>query len=147
MGIYKISTFSEYSHDSYQIKVNQAYNNMLVNSLPLHTPTAPGVGSNGQLFCFSEIGHAAYQNNGNEALITSQANILLFYTHSTLGVALQGRIVLFLFFVGLLKVVMLVLNIFSSNWYIQYNTFLNHTNIRIRTEVLHVVYQNKWKEV
>ena len=31
------STFSEYGHVAYQIKGNEAYNNMLANSLVLHS--------------------------------------------------------------------------------------------------------------
>ena len=34
----KSTFFSEYGHVLYQIKGNDAYNNMLANSLPLHTP-------------------------------------------------------------------------------------------------------------
>ena len=47
------STFSEYGHVAYQMKGNEAYNNML-NSLPVHTPLTPGVGSKGQFVFFSE---------------------------------------------------------------------------------------------
>ena len=42
------------------IEGNEAYNNMQVNTFPLHTPSAPGVGSRGQNF-FSENGDVAYQ--------------------------------------------------------------------------------------
>ena len=39
------STFSEYGHVvAYQIKWNEAYNNMIANVLPLHTPLTPQVG-------------------------------------------------------------------------------------------------------
>ena len=34
-----------YGHVAYQMKGNEAYNNMLANILPLHTPVTPGVGS------------------------------------------------------------------------------------------------------
>ena len=33
---------SEYGHDAYQIKGNEAYNNMLVNILSLHTTSKSG---------------------------------------------------------------------------------------------------------
>ena len=38
------STFSEYGHVAYQIKGNEAYNNMLANVLLLCTPLTPQVG-------------------------------------------------------------------------------------------------------
>ena len=63
------------------IKGNETYNNMLANSLPLHTPLTSRVGSNGQLFFFSESCHVAYQINRNEADNTMQANILLLHAH------------------------------------------------------------------
>ena len=37
--------FLEYGHFAYKIKGNEAYNNMLTNILPLHTPLTPGVES------------------------------------------------------------------------------------------------------
>ena len=40
-------TFSEYGHVAYQIKENEAFNNMLVNILLLYLPLTPGVGSKG----------------------------------------------------------------------------------------------------
>ena len=52
-------TFSEYGHVAYQIKGNEAYNNMLVNILLLHLPLIPGVGSKGVFFFFSESSHVA----------------------------------------------------------------------------------------
>ena len=61
------STFSEYGHVAYQIKGNEAYNNMLANILPFHTPLTPGLGSKGQFLFFSESSHVAYQIKGNEA--------------------------------------------------------------------------------
>ena len=39
--------FSEYGHVAYQSKGNKMCN-MRANSLPLHTPSIPGVGSKGQ---------------------------------------------------------------------------------------------------
>ena len=46
------STVSEYGHVAYQIKENEAYNNML-NNLPLHTPLIPWQGSKIVFFFFS----------------------------------------------------------------------------------------------
>ena len=46
------STVSEYCHVAYQIKENEAYNNMLANILPLYTPLTRGVGSKGHFFRF-----------------------------------------------------------------------------------------------
>ena len=57
IGIYKI--FLEYGHVIYQIKGNEAYNNMLANMLSLYTPMTSGVCQRAMLF--------AYQINGNEA--------------------------------------------------------------------------------
>ena len=42
ISLYKINFFSEYGHVLYQIKGNDAYNNILANSLPLHTPIGFG---------------------------------------------------------------------------------------------------------
>ena len=45
------STFSEYCHVAYQIKGNEAHNDMLANIPPYsHTIDPDGVGSNGQIF-------------------------------------------------------------------------------------------------
>ena len=44
-------TFSEYVHVAYQIKGDEAYNNMLAKVLPLHTSLTPG-GSKGHFFVF-----------------------------------------------------------------------------------------------
>ena len=38
--------FLKYGHVAYQNKGNKAYNSMLANIFPLHTPLTPGVGSN-----------------------------------------------------------------------------------------------------
>ena len=48
-------TFSEYGHVAYQIKGNEAYNNMKVNILPQHLPLTPGVGSKGYFFPFVKV--------------------------------------------------------------------------------------------
>ena len=45
------STFAGYGH-VYQIKGNEAYNNMLANLLPLHTPLTPGMVSKCQCVLF-----------------------------------------------------------------------------------------------
>ena len=66
-----------------KLKGNEAYNNMLANVLPLHTPLTPGVGSKGQFFFFSESNHIACKINGNEAENTLQAYILPFCTPMT----------------------------------------------------------------
>ena len=44
------TTFSEYGHVAYPIKGNEAYNDKLVNMLPLHTPLTPGWGQKGHFF-------------------------------------------------------------------------------------------------
>ena len=67
--------FSEYCHAAYQIKGNEAYNNMLVNVLPLRTPLTSVEGSKGH-FLFFESCQVACQVNGNEAENTMQANSL-----------------------------------------------------------------------
>ena len=46
------STFSEYGHVAYQIKGNEACNNMLANSLVLHLPLTPGMGQRVNFFSF-----------------------------------------------------------------------------------------------
>ena len=46
---------------AYQIEGNEAYNSMLVNSLPYHTLSIPGV----KTFFFSAGGHVAYQIKEN----------------------------------------------------------------------------------
>ena len=51
IGLFK-TTFSEYGHVAYQIKGNEAYNNMLANILSLLTPLTPGMGSKGHFFLF-----------------------------------------------------------------------------------------------
>ena len=66
-----------------KVKGNEAYNNMLANVLPLHTPVTPGVGSKGQFFVFSESNHVACKIKGNEAETTLQTYILPFCTPTT----------------------------------------------------------------
>ena len=56
-----LNQFSEYGHVAYQIKGNEAYNNKLVNCLPLHTPLTPG-GIQKVILFFSESSHVAIQN-------------------------------------------------------------------------------------
>ena len=58
------SFFSEYGLVAYQIKRNNAYNNMIANNLPADTPSTTGVGV--KTF-FSESSHVAYQFKGNGA--------------------------------------------------------------------------------
>ena len=50
-------TFSKSSHVAYQIKGNETYDNMLANSLPVHTPFTPGWGLR------SADSHVAYKMN------------------------------------------------------------------------------------
>ena len=82
----------EYGHVAYQIKENDTYNNTQENSLPLHTPSTPGMGSNGYFFSESTYNHVAYPINRNEALNTMQANILHFYTPSTPGLSQKSKL-------------------------------------------------------
>ena len=56
------STFSEFGHVAYQIKRNEAYNNMLVNILP-----QPLVGVKRSFFIFSESSNVSNQINENAA--------------------------------------------------------------------------------
>ena len=56
MGKAKIINFSpEYGHVTYQIKGNEAYNNMQANVFPLNIPSTLGVGSKGQNKLFSGV--------------------------------------------------------------------------------------------
>ena len=48
----KKTLFSEYGHVAYQFKGNEAYNDMLVNTLTIHALSTPGVRSKGQFFFF-----------------------------------------------------------------------------------------------
>ena len=47
---HKLKIDFEYGHVAYQIKGNEVYNNMPANSLPVHSPLTPGVGSKGHFF-------------------------------------------------------------------------------------------------
>ena len=58
-------TFSEYGHVAYQIKAEDAGNNMVANIVPTDTLSAQGVGSKGQTIYFCESSHVAYQIKGN----------------------------------------------------------------------------------
>ena len=58
------STFSVYGRFAYQIKENEACNNMLANILPLHPPLIPGFGSKGHFFSLLKV--VIYQINRNE---------------------------------------------------------------------------------
>ena len=49
------NNFSEYGHVAYQIKENEAYNNMVANNLHLHKPFTPGVGSKGNFLPFLKV--------------------------------------------------------------------------------------------
>ena len=60
------STYSDYGHVSYQIKRNEAYNNVLANNLPLRTHSALGVGLKATFF-FCGSSPIAYQTHANEA--------------------------------------------------------------------------------
>ena len=51
----KINFFSEYGHVAYQIKENEAYNNILAYSLPLHTPLTLGWGQKVKHFSFLKV--------------------------------------------------------------------------------------------
>ena len=52
-----ISTFSEYGNAAYQVKGNEAYNNMLANILLLLITLTPGAGSKGYFVFFSKNKH------------------------------------------------------------------------------------------
>ena len=51
----------------FKIKGNEAYNNMLANTLTLHTPLTPGDGVKKSICFFFESSHVKYQINRNEA--------------------------------------------------------------------------------
>ena len=75
--------FSEYGHVAYQIKADDAGNNMVANMLPADTPSTQGVGSKGQTIYFSESSHVAYQIKAVDAGSNMVANILPTDTPST----------------------------------------------------------------
>ena len=86
----KIIFFSEYGHVAYQIKADDAGNNMVANILPTYTPLTQGVGSKGQTIYFSESSHVAYQIKADDAGSNMVANILPTDTPSTQGVGFKG---------------------------------------------------------
>ena len=46
-GSHRLILNQHYGHVAYQIKENETYNNMIANSMILHLPLTPGVGSKG----------------------------------------------------------------------------------------------------
>ena len=82
--------FSEYGHVAYQIKADDAGNNMVANILPTYTPLTQGLGSKGQTIYFSESSHVAYQIKADDAGSNMVANILPTDTPSTQGVGVKG---------------------------------------------------------
>ena len=93
--------FSEYGHVAYQIKADEAGNNMVANMLPTDTPSTQGVRSKGQTINFSESSHVAYQIKADDAGSNMVANILPTDTPSTRGWGQKVKLYLFL------KIVML----------------------------------------
>ena len=93
--------FLEYGHVAYQIKADDAGNNMVANILPTDTPSTQGMGSKGQTIYFSESSLVAYQIKANNAGSNMVANILPTDTPSTQGWGQKVKLYLFL------KVVML----------------------------------------
>ena len=59
--------FSENGYVAYQIKGNEACNNMLSSILHVQNLLTHGIGSNCQILFFAESSHVAYQINENEA--------------------------------------------------------------------------------
>ena len=55
MGPRSKLNFSEYRHVAYQIKDDDAGNNMVANILPTDTPSTQGVGAKGQTISFSKV--------------------------------------------------------------------------------------------
>ena len=82
--------FSEYCHVAYQIKADDAGNNMVANILPTDTPLTQGVRSKGQTIYFSESSHVANQIKADDAGSNMVANILPTDTPSTQGVGSKG---------------------------------------------------------
>ena len=78
----KLSFFRIWSV-AYQIKADDAGNNMVANILPTDTPSTQGVGSKDQTIYFSESSHVAYQIKADEAGSNMVANILPTDTPST----------------------------------------------------------------
>ena len=76
-GSKAIIYFSEYCHVAYQIKGNDASNNMVANILLADPPPPPDLGvGKGQNSTFSEHGHVAYHIKGNTNAANMVANIL-----------------------------------------------------------------------
>ena len=59
--------FSEYGHVAYQIKADNAGNNMVSNILPTDTLSTQGVWVKRSNYIFSESSHAAYQIKADDA--------------------------------------------------------------------------------
>ena len=87
--------FSEYGHVAYQIKADDAGNNMVANILPTDTPSTQGVGSKGQTIYYSESSHVAYQIKADNAGSNIVANILPTDTPSTQVVGSKGQTISF----------------------------------------------------
>ena len=73
--------FSEYCHVAYQIKGNEAYNNMLANILPLYTHYDPLVGVKRSFLFISESNHVHIKLMGMKHRKPRKQNILSIYTH------------------------------------------------------------------
>ena len=73
---------------AYQIKGNEAYDNIQTNVIPLHTLTTPGMGKRSKVL-FSEGGLVAYQIKKNEALNKMQALILTVCTPCYFGLSIK----------------------------------------------------------
>ena len=65
---------------------------MKASTLSLHSPTTPGVGSEGLFFFFFKIGHVAYQSKVEEVWTYMQGNTLNFHTILTSEVGFKGQI-------------------------------------------------------
>ena len=77
---------------AYQIKADNAGNNMVANIFPTDTPLTQGVGSKGQTIYFSESSHVAYQIKADDAGSDMVANILPTDTPSTQGVGSKVKL-------------------------------------------------------
>ena len=63
----KIKFFSEFGHVAYQIKADDAGNNMVANIFAHRHTLDPGVGSKDQTIYFSKSSHVAYQIKDDDA--------------------------------------------------------------------------------
>ena len=72
----KIIFFSEFGHVAYQIKADDAGNNMVANIFAHRHTLDPGVGSKDQTIYFSKSSHVAYQIKDDDAGSNMVANIL-----------------------------------------------------------------------